>query len=480
VLSREDQERIGGLDPRRGDSGGTVRIVLAGGTGQLGELLANSLHGAGHEVTVLSRNPAAAPWRTVQWDGRTMGEWAQLLEGADALVNLAGRSVNCRYHAKNRRQILDSRLASTRVLVQAMQAAEKPPRVWLQSSTATIYAHRFDAPNDEFTGIVGGAEPGLPDTWKFSLDVARSWEQVADEAQLPQTRLVKLRTAIVTVPSRGGALEILIRLVRFGLGGSAGDGQQFVSWIHADDFVRSILWIIDHPELEGVVNVAAPNPLPNRQFMAALRQAAAVPFGLPATSWMLEIGAFLLRTETELILKSRRVVPTRLLQSGFTFLHPTWPEAARDLVRKMPLPGAFFRATRRIRAPHEVAWEVMQDVERWHEWTESISRIEILDGKPFGPGSRVRIVQPGLQSFDWTVTEYAEGRSFTWCASGPGLRLQASHTLVPAGEGCFADLRLTFGGPLGQFVGWLGGKVTRKYMQMEAEGLQARSERGRT
>lgn len=306
-----------------------MKFVLAGGTGQLGELLARSLRQAGHSVVVLSRRPGA-----VAWDGRRMGPWVEELEGSDVLVNLAGRSVNCRYHAENRREIMDSRLDSTRVLGQALEACRRPPAVWLQSSTATIYAHRFDAPNDEFRGILGGGEANLPDTWRFSLDVANAWEAACDEAVLPHTRRVKLRTAVVMIASRGGAFELLLRLVRLGLGGTAGDGRQYISWIHGDDFVRALLWVVEHPELDGVVNLAAPEPLPNREFMAALRAAWGMPFGLPATNWMLEIGAWLLRTESELILKSRRVLPGKLLESGFGFGFPAWPAAARYLCER--------------------------------------------------------------------------------------------------------------------------------------------------
>jgi uncharacterized protein (TIGR01777 family) len=229
---------------------------------------------------------------------------------------------------------MDSRVRSTRAIGQAIATAIQPPRVWLQAGTATIYAHRFDAANDEATGILGGDEPNAPDTWRFSIDVAKAWEAAANEAVVPQTRKVLLRSALTLSPDRDGVFDVLLKLVRRGLGGAAGDGRQYVSWIHDQDFVRAVYWLIDHPELEGPVNVASPNPVPNAEFMSGLREALPMGFGLPAKKWMLEVGAFLMRTETELILKSRRVVPKRLLDSGFTFRYPTWPQAASDLCRR--------------------------------------------------------------------------------------------------------------------------------------------------
>ena len=309
-----------------------MKVVIAGGSGQVGTVLAQGLQQRGNEVVVLSRTQTnALPWRVVKWDGETLAEWATEVEGADAIINLAGQSVNCRYTAENRRVIIDSRVKSTQVVGQAIAQANNPPRVWLQASTATLYAHRYDAPNDERTGIIGGSEPNAPDTWRFSIDVVKKWERELNAAATPHTRKVLMRSAIVMSPSQGGPFDMLLRLVRFGLGGRFGDGKEYVSWIHDQDFVRTMDWLIQHEELAGPVNLAAPNPLPNSQFMQTLRKAWGIPFGLPATEWMLELGAFVLRSETELMLKSRRVIPTRLLQSGFTFQFPTWAEAAGDL-----------------------------------------------------------------------------------------------------------------------------------------------------
>jgi uncharacterized protein (TIGR01777 family) len=308
-----------------------MKVVLAGGTGQVGTILARAFHAARHEVVILSRRPMVAPWRVVQWDARSVGAWAAELEGTDAVINLAGRSVDCRYTAANREEILASRVQSTCAVGAAISESRRPPRVWLQMSTATIYAHRYDGPNDEASGIIGGSERDAPDTWRFSIDVARAWEAAAIDSNTPNTRKILMRSAMVMSPDRGGVFDALLRLVRAGLGGTAASGRQYISWIHHADFVRAVFWLLAREELEGAVNLAAPQPLPNAEFMRALRAAWGASFGLPATAWMLEIGALVLRTETELVLKSRRVVPRRLANSGFAFHFPEWPAAARDL-----------------------------------------------------------------------------------------------------------------------------------------------------
>jgi uncharacterized protein (TIGR01777 family) len=317
-----------------------VKIVIAGGTGFLGRLLARGLAGRGDGVVVLSRRDADVPGaRVVAWDGRTVCAWAQELDGADAVVNLAGRSVNCRYTAANLREMMDSRVDSTRAVGGAIARAAHPPRVWLQMSTATIYAHTFGPPNDEATGRLGGGEPGAPATWDPSIWIAKAWERALDEAPTPGTRKVALRTAMVMGPQPGGVFPIFRRLARLGLGGPIAGGRQHVSWIADRDFVRAVLFLLARDDLAGPVNLAAPHPLPQRAFMAALRRAAGVPVGLPASAWMLEVAAFVHRTETELLFKSRRVVPGRLLAAGFRFELPTWPEAARELVARTRAAG---------------------------------------------------------------------------------------------------------------------------------------------
>lgn len=309
-----------------------MKIVLAGGTGQVGTVLARAFRESGAEVVLLSRREKPG---VVTWDGKSPGAWIRELSGADAVINLAGRSVNCRYNARNRREILESRVNSVRALGAALRNVENPPPVWLQASTATIYAHRFDQPNDERNGIIGGREKDAPDTWRFSIDVAQAWESaVAQVGPLPRTRIVMMRSAMMMSPDRGGIFAHLLGVVRFGLGGPTGDGRQYMSWIHECDFVRAVRFLIDNEGLSGVVNVSSPNPLPNSEFMRELRHAWGIKFGLPVRKWMLEIGTFLMRSESELVLKSRRVVPGRLLDSGFQFRFPTWPAAAADLCRR--------------------------------------------------------------------------------------------------------------------------------------------------
>ena len=316
-----------------------MKIVIPGGSGQVGTVLARAFHSDGHDVIVLSRLPDARPWRVVAWDGATLGHWQREIDGCDVVINLAGRSVNCRYTAANREEILQSRVLSTRVVGQAIAGAARPPRVWLQASTATIYAHRYDSPNDEHSGILGGSEPNAPSTWRFSIDVARAWERAFEEAATDGTRKVALRSAMTLSPDAGGVFDMLLWLARHGLGGRFGDGRQFMSWIHYEDFIAALRWLIDRDDIGGVVNVAAPNPLPNAEFMRVLREASGMSFGLPTSKWMLEMGAVFMRTETELILKSRRVVPARLLEQGFKFKYPAWESCgARPVPDAMSTP----------------------------------------------------------------------------------------------------------------------------------------------
>lgn len=309
-----------------------MRIVIAGGSGQVGRILARHFHAHGHSVVVFSRAPRPGPWRVVSWDGRGPGEWLADLGQSDVCINLSGRSVNCRYTEANRRAILDSRVRTTKLLNDAIGSLPRAPRLWVNASTATIYRHSLDRAMDEATGELGGNEPGAPDTWKFSIDVAKAWEEAFFAAATPRTRKVAIRSAMTFSPDRGGVFDVLLGLVRHGLGGAQGTGAQFVSWIHEADFTRAIDLLIARDDFAGVVNVASPSPLPNREFLRHLRQAWGIPFGVPVPAWMLEIGTFLMRTESELVLKSRRVIPGRLRNAGFQFLFPEWPAAARELV----------------------------------------------------------------------------------------------------------------------------------------------------
>ncbi len=312
-----------------------LRIVIPGGTGQIGQILARHFHEQGHQVVVIARHAKPAEWPTLIWNAEDLGDWAQSIDGADVVINLAGRSVNCRYTAANRREIKNSRILTTSVVGQAISRAARPPRVWLNASTATIYRHSFDRPMDERTGELGGHEPDAPQRWRFSIDVATSWERTFFAATVPQTRRVAFRSAIVMSPDAGGVFDQLLRLVRWGLGGPSGSGKQYVSWIHDVDFVRAIEFLIAREDMEGVVNVSSPCPERNRHFMCCLRRAWCTSYiGLPAPRWMLSMGAALLRTETELVLKSRRVAPQRLLDADFEFHFPNWRGACQDLMQR--------------------------------------------------------------------------------------------------------------------------------------------------
>ncbi|QKW33084.1 DUF1731 domain-containing protein [Actinomadura sp. NAK00032] len=309
-----------------------MRVVIPGGTGQVGTVLERALTAAGHEVVVLTRAPAGP--RQVGWDGRTLGSWARVVDGSDVVINLAGRSVSCRYTPANLQEMMDSRVHSAQVVGEAIAGAARPPKVWLQMSTATIYAHRFDAANDEVGGVIGGGEAGVPKYWGYSVKIARHWERAQEAAETPEARKVALRAAMVMSPDRGGVFDVLSWMARLGLGGPVAGGAQFVSWIHDLDFVRAVEFLIERDDLSGAVNLASPGPLPQRAFMRALRTAWGVPVGLPATAWMAEIGALVMRSDTELLLKSRRVVPGRLVGAGFEFEHGEWSDAARELVRR--------------------------------------------------------------------------------------------------------------------------------------------------
>src|SRR5580692_458292 len=234
-----------------------MKIIIAGGTGQVGTILARHFHQNGHSVVVLSRRLQKAPWRVVHWDGSSLGPWLDELNDSDVLINLAGRSVNCRYTRKNRQEIRDSRVLSTRILHQAIAATEHPPAVWLNASTATIYRHALDRPMDESTGELGGNEAGAPDTWNFSIQVAKAWEEAFFSTPTPGIRKVALRSAMTFSADRGGAFDVLLGLVRHSLGGTNGSGAQFVSWVHEADFIRAVECVIARDDLTGVVNIAS-------------------------------------------------------------------------------------------------------------------------------------------------------------------------------------------------------------------------------
>lgn len=302
-----------------------MKVVIAGGRGYLGQILAERLTQRGADVVVLTRDPdGSTEWRQAGWDGKTLGSWTDDLQDANVLVNLSGRSVNCRYNHRNQQEILKSRVQTTKLLGEAVAQCSTPPAVWMNSSSATIYRHAEDRAMDEYDGEIGEG---------FSVNVCREWERELWAATTPKTRKVALRTAMVFGPNRGGVYDAFENLAKKRLAGTMASGRQYVSWIHEKDFANAIEWMLARPEFEGAVNLAAPNPLPNAEFLNELRVSMRIRHGMPTTRLMLQFGAAILGTESELLLKSRRVVPKRLLDSGFTFDYPEWREAARAIAR---------------------------------------------------------------------------------------------------------------------------------------------------
>jgi uncharacterized protein (TIGR01777 family) len=316
-----------------------LRIVIPGGSGQVGRMLAGYFQERGHHVTVLTRGPYTANWQTVHWDGVNPGPWVETLEGADVVIHLSGRSVNCRATERNKRELYNSRVVPTRLLGRVIAGMANPPRLWMNASTATIYRHAVDRAMDEATGEIGGGEMisrrrRAPDKWNWTIDLVKAWEAALYESAMTNTRRIAMRTSLVFSPTPGNIFAVLSNLVRFSLGGTQGNGRQYVSWMHETDYARAVEFLIEHEEFEGPVNLASPNPVPNREFMAALRDAWDMPNGFPAPAPLIKLGSIFLRTEPELVLKSRRVVPGKLMDAGFEFEFPEWTEAAVDLVRK--------------------------------------------------------------------------------------------------------------------------------------------------
>lgn len=306
-----------------------MKIVMAGGSGYLGRLAAKHFLATGHQVVTLSRGallPAGPCERAVGWDVRTSGPWGEELAGADLLLNLAGRSVNCRYTHANREEILRSRVDSTLALGEAVRILplERRPRLWLNFSTATIYAHA-ERPQTESAGEIGKG---------FSVEIARAWEEAFFSHQGLGTRLVALRSAMVFGPGPGGVYEAYRGIVSMGLGGKAGSGKQFVSWLHIADFLGMLDFLVAQREIEGPVNLSSPFPERNRDFMRVLRESLGESLALPAPEWLLELGALFRGTETELLLKSRCVVPERLLAAGYEMKFPRLRDALTDLAKE--------------------------------------------------------------------------------------------------------------------------------------------------
>ena len=316
------------------------KIILAGGTGFIGQEM-TKYFGKENEIVILTRgvtnertnrndydslsNSDLKNTRYVKWDGRTVQEWVNELNGADLVINLAGKSVNCRYSEKNKQEIFDSRTDAVKAIGKAIKNCDLPPSLWVNASSATIYRDAMDRSQDEYTGEFHD---------DFSVQVCKRWEETFYEQQTPQTRKVALRMAITIGP--GGILIPYFNLLKFGLGGKQGSGKQMYSWVHIEDTCRMIEWVWDHKELSGTYNCSSPNPVTNAEFMRIFRMVTGHIFGLPAYKWMLQIGAPFIGTEIELVLKSRWVIPTKILETGFTFKFPLLENALGDIIKRVP------------------------------------------------------------------------------------------------------------------------------------------------
>jgi len=301
------------------------KVVIAGGSGFLGNCLVDHYRNTVDEIVILTRGESSQSGNVkyIHWDAKTLGTWTTTLEDCDVVINLNGKSVDCRYNEKNKALIYSTRLESTAALGQAVEKCVHPPKLWINSASATIYRHSLDKAMDEYTGEIGTG---------FSVDVCQKWEQVFNSFDLPSTRKVILRTSIV-LGREGGALQPLKMLARLGMGGPQGPGNQYFSWLHENDFVSIIDFITEHETMQGVYNLAAPNPVPNDQIMKAIRNAVGIPFGIPMPIWLLKFGAVLIRTEPELIVKSRRVVSKRLSEVGYAFKFDTIEDAVDNLLQ---------------------------------------------------------------------------------------------------------------------------------------------------
>lgn len=299
------------------------KIIIPGGSGFIGQNVAQFFVKRGYEIIILTRGKTRKDndISYLNWDGKTLDKWANTFENAELILNLSGKSVDCRYNATNKKRILDSRVLSTQVVGKAIEACTIPPKVWINMSTATIYEHTEEGiANDEINGIIGD---------DFSMGVAKAWEASFHKFELPNTRKIILRTSIV-LGKNGGALKHLKPLVKLGLGGKNGSGKQFVSWIHIEDLSKMIEWVLTTPTTKGIYNCTSPTPITNAFFMKKIRAAFGIPFGLPSYKWMIEIGCILLRSESELVLKSRKVVPKKALEEGFIFQFENLEQALKN------------------------------------------------------------------------------------------------------------------------------------------------------
>ncbi len=295
-------------------------IIIAGGTGFLGQVLENHFSKNGYSIKILTRNPTKE--NHIYWDATSLGKWSDSLENTEALINLTGKSVDCRYTTKNKKLIYDSRIDSTTILGKAIQQSKNPPKLWMNASTATIYRYSLDIEMTETNGEIGD---------DFSMNIAKSWEHAFTKIETPTTRKILLRTSIV-LGKKGGAFIPLKTLTKLGMGGKQGSGKQKVSFIHELDFVRAVEFLIENKKLNGTFNITVPKPTKNDIMMKIFRKEVGIPFGIPQPEWILKIGAKIIRTEPELVLKSRNVIPERLLIEGFKFNYPTIEKTIKNLI----------------------------------------------------------------------------------------------------------------------------------------------------
>lgn len=301
------------------------KIILAGGSGFLGQIIIDKFYNTATEVIVLTRGREKINKNIcyLNWDGNTLSNWTAALYGADVLINLTGKSVNCRYTEKNKKEIVSSRVNATKVIGKAIEQSKNPPKLWINASSATIYRDSEDKTMDDYSTDYGDG---------FSIDVCKQWEKAFNEANTPNTRKITLRISMILGKS-GGVWPVLTKLVKYGLGGKQGNGMQYISWMHEQDFINALLWFIENENAKGAYNLASPNPIINKEFMKLMRKKYKMPIGLPSYSWMLEIGAFFIGTETELVLKSRRVISKRMLDEGFQFKYANLNDAMDNLIK---------------------------------------------------------------------------------------------------------------------------------------------------
>lgn len=297
------------------------KILIAGGSGFLGKELFHYFKKTGNEIKILTRNPSQT--HDILWDAKSLGDWTKWIDWADILINLTGKSVDCRYNQRNKDLIFASRMDSTKVLGEAVQFSQSPPETWINASTATIYIHSENEPMTEKNGKIGD---------DFSMSIAKNWEKVFFSKDHPQTRQIAIRTSIV-MGKNGGAFPMIKKLTKFRMGGKQGNGKQMISWIHILDFCRAIEFLIANKEISGAINITAPNPVQNQIFMKSFKDLMGIKLGISQPEWMLNLGALLIGTETELLLKSRFVIPEKLMQAGFTWEYESHESCLDNLLK---------------------------------------------------------------------------------------------------------------------------------------------------